>query len=408
MKDVTQINISEYDYHLPDHRIARYPLEKREQSKLLLLRKGKLSTDNFLNIGKFLPKNSILVWNETRVISARLQFVKEGGAKIELFCLEPDVVNCDLQMAFGSSSPVEWKCLVGNSKRWKSGSLKMIVQIEGKTVHLEAVRKVQIGDHSVIRFSWNDSEVHFSQILEAAGEVPLPPYLHRKAEPLDKMRYQTVFARYEGSVAAPTAGLHFTPEVISSLSDSGVHFEKVTLHVGAGTFKPVSAEQIGDHEMHAERIVVSRETICNLAKNADRKVIAVGTTSMRTLESLYWIGLMLHLHPDPKEIYLSQWFPYDISLENHLDYHDALMLIIDYLDRNKLHSLSASTALMIAPGYDFKIVNGLITNFHQPKSTLLLLVSALIGAQWKEAYNYALENDFRFLSYGDSCFFMPE
>lgn len=407
MKEVTQINISDYDYNLPEDHIARYPLEKREQSKLLLLRSGNLSNDYFLNIGNFLPNHPILVWNETRVISARLQFIKEGGAKIELFCLEPDAVGGDLQMAFGSSSPVEWKCLVGNSKRWKSGSLKMIVQIEGKTVHLEAVRKVQMGDHSVIRFSWDDSEVHFSQILEAAGEVPLPPYLHRKAEPLDKTRYQTVFARYEGSVAAPTAGLHFTPEVISSLKDSGVLFEKVTLHVGAGTFKPVSTEQIGDHEMHSERIIVSRETIFNLAKNADRKVIAVGTTSMRTLESLYWIGIMLQNQPDLKDFHISQWFPYETKSEDLLNHHDALMMIVNYLDRNSLHALSASTALMIAPGYNFRIVNGLITNFHQPKSTLLLLISALIGENWKKAYDYAIDNNFRFLSYGDSCFFMP-
>jgi S-adenosylmethionine:tRNA ribosyltransferase-isomerase len=407
MKEVTQINISDYDYSLPEHRIAKYPLEKREQSKLLLLKNGSFSSDYFFNIGNHLPKNAILVWNETRVISARLQFIKESGSRIELFCLEPDAVDGDLQKAFGSASPVDWKCLVGNSKRWKSGPLKLNVPVDGKIVPLEAVRHLQLGDHSVVRFSWDDADVHFSQILESAGEVPLPPYLQRKAEPLDKARYQTVFARHEGSVAAPTAGLHFTPEVILSLKESGIQFEKVTLHVGAGTFKPVSSEQIGDHEMHSERIVVSRETIFNLAKNADRKLIAVGTTSMRTLESLYWIGIMLQKRPELKNFHLSQWFPYETKSDELLNCHDAMMLIIDYLDKNNLTFLSASTALMIAPGYNFKVVNGLITNFHQPKSTLLLLVSALIGKNWKNAYEYALDNNFRFLSYGDSCFFMP-
>lgn len=407
MNEITTIQISDFDYNLPDHRIARYPLEQRDQSKLLLMLKGKMSQDYFYAIGKYLPSHTLLVSNETKVIRARLRFQKTSGSIIELFCLEPDEAMADFQLAFSSHGPVVWKCLVGNSKRWKSGMLKTALEMNGKTIQFEAMRLRQMSDHSIIKFSWDANNLSFGEILQIAGDVPLPPYLNRNAEKLDQTRYQTVFARNEGSVAAPTAGLHFTQAIIDNLLKTGIEFEKVTLHVGAGTFKPVSTEQIGNHEMHAERIFVTKETIKKLIESADKTVIAVGTTSMRTLESLYWIGCQLNAKTALHELHLKQWAPYETAIVTQTEIKTALQNILDYLQAHQLSSLAATTALMIAPGYRFRIVNGLITNFHQPKSTLLLLVSALIGEAWKDAYQFALENDFRFLSYGDSCLFLP-
>ncbi|PKP54111.1 MAG: S-adenosylmethionine tRNA ribosyltransferase [Bacteroidetes bacterium HGW-Bacteroidetes-1] len=406
MESVKKIQIQAYNYDLPDHRIAKYPLDQREQSKLLLCLKGKLSQDQFANIINYLPVSSLLVSNETKVVNARLRFIKTEGAAIELFCLEPETSQ-DFQLAFSSCSPVIWKCLVGNSKRWKNGLLSKGLIVDEKKLTMKAVRVDQRGDHSIIRFEWDGAGITFGQILDAAGDIPLPPYLNRKAELLDQFRYQTVFARNEGSVAAPTAGLHFTEEIINNLKNKDISFSSLTLHVGAGTFKPVSTNFIGDHHMHSEHIFVERKTIQQILDHCNNSIIAVGTTSMRTLESLYWLGVMIHKNPDIKNLHLDQWYPYESKRNLLFSARESLQVLIDYLDTNHLNYLSGSTALMIAPGYQCKIVKGLITNFHQPKSTLLLLVSALVGEHWKDAYHFALMNDFRFLSYGDSCLFIP-
>ena len=407
ISNVQNINIAEYDYPLPDERIAKYPLPERDASKLLVLKDNNISEDHFRSIGEYLPERSVLVFNETKVVRARLQFVKESGAAIEIFCLEPVTGNGDYQLAFSASSPVEWHCLVGNSRRWKEGSLTMSLTIRGIAVQLNAERIEKNDAYSLVRFSWEPAEISFADVLEAAGEIPLPPYLHREAEPSDRERYQTVFAKYEGSVAAPTASLHLTKPLIAKLKEMGHTIEEVTLHVGAGTFRPVATDTIGEHEMHSESIIVKRQTIEHLRDNIDRTIIPVGTTSMRTIESVYWIGVMLlEQGYEERNIHLNQWFPYQdrTSLPSA---KESLEAILKYLDMHHLDALHATTALMIAPSCPIMITKALITNFHQPKSTLLLLVSALIGDKWKEAYQFALENDFRFLSYGDSCLFIP-
>ena len=402
MTDIRNLSIDTYDYPLPEERIAKYPLAERDASKLLVMKDGEIQASQFRHIGDFLPPKALLVFNETKVIRARLQFQKETGSHIEVFCLEPDN---DYQIAFSSSSPVRWKCLVGNSKRWRDGLLRMPLSINGKDIALTAERKSKNDQYSEIEFSWTPAELPFATILEAAGEIPLPPYLNREAEPEDRDRYQTVFAKYDGSVAAPTAGLHFTKPLLEQLSRNGFELDEVTLHVGAGTFRPVATATIGEHAMHSETIVVRKSLIENLIRHIGNPIIPVGTTSTRTLESLYWIGMMLTeqglaLRP----LHVEQWYPY----ESHPDLNtrEALEKIVAYLDQHRLTHLEASTALMIAPSYQMKVITGLITNFHQPRSTLLLLVSALIGESWKTAYHYALEHGFRFLSYGDSCLFL--
>ena len=412
IKEVQNITIEDYNYPLPDERIAKYPLSERDASKLLVLKDNKIQSSYFKNIGDFLPEDSLLIFNETKVVRARLQFTKESGASIEIFCLEPITGNGDYQLAFSSNSPSEWKCLVGNSRRWKNDRLSLDINVrqqDNKTTRQQAklyAERIDKNDnYSVVRFSWEPSHLSFAEILEAAGEIPLPPYLHREAEASDRERYQTVFAKYEGSVAAPTAGLHFTNELIQNLKDNGISFEEVTLHVGAGTFRPVSSETIGEHEMHSETIAVKKSCIENLIKNCNKTIIPVGTTSMRTLESIYWIGLMLMEEGlEERRLHLNQWFPYK-ERESLPSAEESLSTIVKYLETNNLSELHASTALMIAPSCNIKVAKALITNFHQPKSTLLLLVSALIGERWKDVYQYALDNDFRFLSYGDSCFF---
>ena len=407
ISNVQNINIAEYDYPLPDERIAKYPLPERDASKLLVLKDNNISEDHFRSIGEYLPERSVLVFNETKVVRARLQFVKESGAAIEIFCLEPVTGNGDYQLAFSASSPVEWHCLVGNSRRWKEGSLTMSLTIRGIAMQLNAERIEKNDAYSLVRFSWEPAEISFADVLEAAGEIPLPPYLHREAEPSDRERYQTVFAKYEGSVAAPTASLHLTKPLIAKLKEMGHTIEEVTLHVGAGTFRPVATDTIGEHEMHSESIIVKRQTIEHLRDNIDRTIIPVGTTSMRTIESVYWIGVMLlEQGYEERNIHLNQWFPYQdrTSLPSA---KESLEAILKYLDMHHLDALHATTALMIAPSCPIMITKALITNFHQPKSTLLLLVSAIIGDKWKEAYQFALDHGFRFLSYGDSCFFMP-
>lgn len=403
MTDVKHISIEEYDYPLPDDRIAKYPLAERDASKLLVLKDNEIKESQFKHVGDDLPKDTLLIFNETKVIRARLQFRKATGSRIEVFCLEPEN---DYQVAFSASSPVNWKCLIGNAKRWKEGPLTMALTVGGKPVTLNATRLSQNDQYAEIAFSWTPADLPFASVLEAAGEIPLPPYLHRDAEPADRDRYQTVFARYDGSVAAPTAGLHFTQPLIAALREKGFRFDEVTLHVGAGTFKPVSTETIGEHAMHSETIVVRKSLIQNLMEQFSKPIVPVGTTSTRTLESLYWIGMMLkeqgmNLRP----LHVEQWYPYGEHAP--LSASEALQLIVDYLDTHGLTRLEASTALMIAPSYKMRIITGLITNFHQPKSTLLLLVSALIGERWKDCYRFALDHGFRFLSYGDSCLFLP-
>lgn len=407
ISNVQNINISEYDFPLPDERIAKYPLAERDASKLLVLKDNKIGEDHFRNIGDYLPEKSVLVFNETKVVRARLQFVKDSGAAIEVFCLEPITGNGDYQLAFSASSPVEWHCLVGNSRRWKDGILTMPLLIKGVDVILKAERIEKTDAYSVIRFSWEPADISFAEVLENAGEIPLPPYLHREAEPSDRDRYQTVFAKYEGSVAAPTASLHLTKPLIAKLKEQGHTIEEVTLHVGAGTFRPVATDTIGEHEMHSESIIVKRQCIEHLHENIGRTIIPVGTTSMRTIESVYWIGVML-LEQGFEEcnLHVNQWFPYQ-DRTTLPSAKESLEAIMKYLEMHHLDALHATTALMIAPSCPIMITKALITNFHQPKSTLLLLVSALIGDKWKKAYQFALEHDFRFLSYGDSCLFIP-
>ena len=405
---VQDISIEDYNYPLPDDRIAKYPLSERDASKLLVLNNDKISSSHFRNIGDFLPKNSLLVFNETKVVRARLQFTKDSGAAIEIFCLEPITGNGDYQLAFSSKSPSRWKCLVGNSRRWKENTIlsQQVNKSTSQQVSLYAKRIEKNDNYSVVEFSWEPEDLSFAEILESAGEIPLPPYLHREAEESDRERYQTVFAKHEGSVAAPTAGLHFTDKLISQLKDNGISFEEVTLHVGAGTFRPVSSEKIGEHEMHSETIVIKKSSIENLIKNIDKTIIPVGTTSMRTIESLYWIGLMLIEEGlEERHLHLNQWFPYK-ERETLPTAAESLSTILRYLEKHDMSELQATTALMIAPSCKINVAKALITNFHQPKSTLLLLVSALIGERWKDAYQYALDNDFRFLSYGDSCLFI--
>ena len=404
MNQVKDISIEAYDYPLPEERIAKYPLPERDSSKLLVLKNNEIRESQFKHIGDFLPQGTLLVFNETKVIRARLQFHKATGSRIEVFCLEPEQ---DYQVAFSAASPVRWKCLIGNAKRWKEGGLAMELKVNDEAVTLYAERLMQNDQYAEIEFSWTPENLPFAAVLEAAGEIPLPPYLHRDAEPDDRDRYQTVFARYDGSVAAPTAGLHFTQPLIAALREQGFDFDEVTLHVGAGTFRPVATETIGEHAMHSETIVVRKSLIQNLINQIGRPIIPVGTTSTRTLESLYWIGVMLKEQGlELRPLHVEQWFPY----EGHapLSAAEALQTVLDYLDKHGLTRLEASTALMIAPSYKMRVITGLITNFHQPKSTLLLLVSALIGDRWKECYRFALEHGFRFLSYGDSCLFLPQ
>ena len=403
MSAVKDISIAAYDYPLPEERIAKYPLAERDASKLLVLKDNEIRESQFRHIGDFLPKDALLVFNETKVIRARLQFHKATGSRIEIFCLEPEK---DYQVAFSATSPVRWKCLIGNAKRWKEGKLSMALSVGGEPVVLCAEKISQNDQYAEIEFSWTPESLSFASVLEAAGEIPLPPYLHRDAEPDDRDRYQTVFARYDGSVAAPTAGLHFTQPLIAALRDEGIAFDEVTLHVGAGTFRPVSTDTIGEHAMHSETVIVRKSLIQNLINHYGKPIVPVGTTSTRTLESLYWIGIMLKEQGlDLRPMHVEQWFPY----EDHapLSAPEALQWVLAYLDNHGLTRLEASTALMIAPSYKMRIINGLITNFHQPKSTLLLLVSAFIGERWHDCYRFALDHDFRFLSYGDSCLFLP-
>ena len=401
---VRNIRISNYNYPLPDHRIAKHPLAAREQCKLLCYKVGgEISEGHFYDVPAVLPEKAMLVYNNTRVINARLRFRKSTGSTIEIFCLEP-VAPCDYQLIFQTTQSCTWLCLVGNSKRWKQGPLTQEIEVDGKTVTLEANRGERRGNSFEIEFSWN-GDVTFASILEAIGEIPIPPYLNRGTESTDSADYQTVYSHIDGSVAAPTAGLHFTDEVLAECDKRGITRRELTLHVGAGTFQPVKSENIGEHEMHHEFISVQRSLLVDLI-NAEGPVVAVGTTSVRTLESLYYVGQVLETNPDADEEMLTvkQWMPYSTPCE--ISTKKALQNVVDYLDRHHAEAYMGSTQLMIAPGFQYRIISGMITNFHQPQSTLLLLVSAFVGVDhWRAIYDYALDHDFRFLSYGDACFF---
>ena len=396
-----QISIEDYNYSLPDERIAKFPLPKRDESKLLLYRDGKVSESVFKHITDYLPEGSLMVFNNTRVIQARLLFQRATGAQIEVFCLEPIAPN-DYVLSFQQTEHCAWLCMIGNLKKWKEGTLSREMIIKGQTVTLTATRGECCGTSHWIDFRWNNSEITFADILEVFGELPIPPYLNRETEESDKETYQTVYSKIKGSVAAPTAGLHFTERVLSALKNKGIELEELTLHVGAGTFKPVKSEEIEGHEMHTEYISVSRHTIEQLITHGGH-CVAVGTTSVRTLESLYYIGVTLATHPDAtsEELVVRQWMPYE-DANNRLTPTEALQNILDYLDKHQLNTLITATQIIIAPGYEFKVVKGIVTNFHQPKSTLLLLISAFVKGDWKNIYDYALGHDFRFLSYGDS------
>ncbi len=423
--DTKHIRISDYNYNLPDDRIAKFPVTPRDHSKLLLYNHGKVGEDIFYNLPDYLPKGALMVFNNTRVIQARIHFRKETGALIEVFLMEP-VVPADYEQMFQTSGSCSWLCMVGNLKKWKEGTLRREFHIKGHALTLEAslrrgdsltAEQLQKTHHSGgtnywVDFTWDNPNVSFAEILEAVGELPIPPYLNRPTEESDKTTYQTVYSKIKGSVAAPTAGLHFTDKVLAEIDQRGIVRDEVTLHVGAGTFKPVKTEMIEGHEMHSEYIVVHRHTLEHLLSH-NCEAIAVGTTSVRTLESLYYMGVHLHFHPDAseEELHVNQWAPYDGNrnggLAEGVTPQQSMQAILSYLDRNSLDALHSSTQLIIAPGYEYKIVKMLVTNFHQPESTLLLLVSAFVHGDWHTIYDYALNHDFRFLSYGDSSLLIP-
>ena len=399
--NIRNIRIEDFDYPLPDERIAKHPLPDRDRCKLLLFDGGNISSHQFCDVPALLPEHSMLVYNNTKVINARLRFRKAGGgATIEVFCLEP-VSPVDYAQIFQTTHSCTWLCLVGNSKRWKSGDLEQIITIDGNPVRLSATRGERRGNAFLVTFTWDGDKVTFASVLEAVGEIPIPPYLNRGTEPSDSSDYQTVYSHIKGSVAAPTAGLHFTDEVFAECDRRGIERRELTLHVGAGTFQPVKSDTIGGHDMHTEFISVPRQLIVDLI-NTERPIGAVGTTSVRTLESLYYIGLTLLNNPDATEsdLCVGQWMPY--TQGSPVDTRRALQAIVDYLDRHGIDTYLGSTQIMIAPSFEFHIISGIITNFHQPQSTLLLLVSAFVGGdRWRDIYRYALDNGYRFLSYGD-------
>ncbi len=431
MKHPSLLHISDFTYELPDQKIARYPLEQRDQSKLLVWGSGLIRENTYANIADELPAESLLVFNNTKVVEARLLFQKPTGGLIELFCLEPADQYEDITTAMLQKGSVQWKCLVGGAKKWKEGAVQLSVAApsgsgaaSGVGLRIEAIKLAALPDCFLIEFRWEPAGLSFAEVLHLAGDIPLPPYLNRATEEADKERYQTIYAKHDGSVAAPTAGLHFTESVFSKLSEKNILKAYVTLHVGAGTFKPVKAEQMKDHEMHAEFIDVTLETIEQLLSHVEKGIIAVGTTSLRTLESLYWIGLKTIRNPHiaAADLHVTQWEPYaaageiaenksaqknipkkytssgDIVLPSATE---SLKSLLQWMQKNNASRIITKTQIIIAPGYSFKIIRALITNFHQPQSTLLLLVSAIVGENWKKIYQYALDNEYRFLSYGD-------
>lgn len=393
--------IKDFTYELAEEKIAKYPLQKRDESKLLVY-DGTISEDIYCNLHKHLPENSLLIFNNTKVVEARILFIKISGGTIEIFCLEPDEQYADITSAMLQKEKVLWKCLVGGAKKWKEGALIKKINYDSKEIILSAIIIEKRNDYFLIEFSWNDDSVSFAEVLHHAGIIPLPPYLNRAAEENDNETYQTIYAKHDGSVAAPTAGLHFTESLFEKLSAKNIQKDFVTLHVGAGTFKPVKTETIAEHEMHAEFFDVSISFIENLITNIDKTIVAVGTTSARTIESLYWMGMKLvgSKKLNLEDISVQQWDPYN-SIIASISAKESLQILLQWMKENNLKNLISKTQIIIMPGYEFKIIQGLITNFHQPQSTLLLLVAALVGDDWKKIYQYALNNNFRFLSYGD-------
>lgn len=402
------LQIKDFTYALPDDRIARYPLSERDASKLLVFEGAKITEDGYRNLDQYLPENTLLIFNETKVIHARLLFQKETGAKIEVFCLEPDERYPDVQTAMLQYGSVYWKCLVGGAAKWKDDQVIYLTADANdnvlKGLALKASVEERYQGYFILKLEW-DTQYSFAEALQMAGKVPLPPYLNREAEVDDKQRYQTIFAQHEGSVAAPTAALHFTPALLERLMEKKVQTGFVTLHVGAGTFKPVKSDTMEGHDMHAEWLEADRELLNVVIAQIEKKqpVVAVGTTSARTLESLYWLGVRLNRKDIPtlEGVAIPQWYAYDHYSE--LSAVEAYKTVLQYLQDQQLAKIIIRTQIIIAPGYTFKVINGLVTNFHQPQSTLLLLVSALVGEAWREIYDYALNRDFRFLSYGDGC-----
>ena len=419
--ETKHIHISDYNYDLPDSRIAKFPVSPRDTSKLLVYRHGEISDDIFYNLPKYLPQKSLMVFNNTKVIQARMHFRKETGALIEVFLMEP-ATPTDYELMFQTRGECSWLCMVGNLKKWKEGSLVRTFDVAGSTINFKATMRRDIidaksgGTNYWVDFAWDNPQVSFAEILDAVGELPIPPYLNRETQDSDKTTYQTVYSKIKGSVAAPTAGLHFTDKVLAAIDAAGVRREELTLHVGAGTFKPVKSEEIDGHTMHTEYVCVRRDTLQTLL-DYDCCAIAVGTTSVRTLESLYYMGVKLEANPDAAEedLHVCQWEPYekadgtpvDGNLIDGITPQKAISNIIAWLDKNNLKTLHSSTQIIIAPGYEYKIVKVLVTNFHQPQSTLLLLVSAFLKGDWRNVYDYALSHDFRFLSYGDSSILIP-
>ena len=402
------IHISEYNYELPDERIAKFPKAERDHSKLLVYNKGEVGEDIFYNLPNYLPQGALMVYNNTKVIQARLHFRKETGALIEIFLLEP-AEPADYEQMFQQTRRCSWLCLVGNQKKWKEGTLTRELRVKNEEVRVSATRRGEHGTSQWIDFEWDNERVNFAEILDEMGELPIPPYLNRETQESDKTTYQTVYSKIKGSVAAPTAGLHFTDRVLKDVDARGIEREEVTLHVGAGTFKPVKSDTIGEHPMHTEYIAVRRHTLERLlAHNCE--VIAVGTTSVRTLESLYYMGLKVVQNPDirEEELHVNQWEPYEEGRCKMEDVRSVIQALLDWMIRKELTVLHSSTQIIIAPGYTYHIVKMLITNFHQPQSTLLLLVSAFVKGDWHKIYDYALAHDFRFLSYGDSSLLIPE
>jgi S-adenosylmethionine:tRNA ribosyltransferase-isomerase len=394
--EVKKISITEFDYELPDSSIAKHPLVERDHSKLLIYKNGEIKNDYFYNIAQYLLPKSMLILNNTKVVRARLKFRKESGATIEVFLIEPIRPN-DYSLSFSSKGNVVWKCIVGNLKRWKHGDLQMTIPSKGGT--LTARQHNRLNEGVEVEFLWDNSSLSFAEIVDRCGIVPIPPYLNRESEDIDSYRYQTIYAEPEGSVAAPTAGLHFTPRVFDCLSKIEIKPDYITLHVGAGTFKPVTSDTIESHEMHTEHFFVGIDLVKKLYNN-NESVVCVGTTTLRTMESIYWLGVKVMQGKQNGNFNVSQWEPYE--LDKHIEAKEAYKALYDYMKVNGIGTLSASTQIIIAPGYEIKTCDALVTNFHQPRSTLLLLVAAAIGNDWKKAYKYALDNSFRFLSYGDS------
>ncbi len=400
------LSIEDYNYTLLEEKIAAYPLQKRDESKLLVFKNGDISEDRYKNIAEYLPEKSLLVFNDTKVIKARLLFQKPSGAIIEIFCLEPFEDNNDYSIVFQKKERTRWKCMIGGASKWKQKVLEKNLVINGNEIKLIATLAERLPDAYVVELTWNPGDYTFAEILEHAGAMPLPPYIKRKADELDATRYQTIYSKYEGSVAAPTAGLHFTPHIFHSLKEKKIGTAFTTLHVGAGTFKPVKTQRMEGHEMHAEWMEISALFIEQLLANITAGIFCVGTTSLRTIESIYWMGVKALMNPgiSVDELAIKQWEVYENPLrENKYSSEKALHALLLFLKDNKRGKLLIQTQIIIAPGYQFKLTKGLITNFHQPKSTLLLLVAAMAGQEWKKIYEYALENEFRFLSYGDGC-----